>query len=131
MPLSFDDLQKLAVDLADDRNWLEAAVAYGSLARSGQDELGSDLATYYALNNQSVCLFYAGKRQEAVKVQERMYLMLDKYFEHPTLSPSDTDLLHFPEVIDCYGNQAKMLECMEQGGKSPSFTWMPDCACGW
>ena len=130
MDLPFDDIQTIAIDSADDRKWLEAAVAYGSLARAGQEELGSDLATYYALNNQSVCLFYAGKRQEAVKVQERMYLMLDKYFEHPTLSPSDTDLLHFPEVIDCYGNQAKMLECMRRGGSSPSLTWMPDCACG-
>ena len=36
----------------------------------------------------------------------------------------------FPEVIDCYGNEAKMLECMKRGGSSPSFTWMPDCACG-
>jgi hypothetical protein len=130
MDLPFDDIQKIAIDLADDRKWLQAAVAYGSLARAGQEELGSDLATYYALNNQSVCLFYAGKRHEAVKVQERMYLMLDKYFEHPTLSPSDTDLLHFPEVISCYGNQSKMLECMKRGGTSPSFTWMPDCACG-
>jgi len=122
MSLSFHEIQEVALGLADDRKWLEAAVAYGSLARAGQEELGSDLATYYALNNQSVCLFYAGKRQEAVKVQERMYLMLDKYF--------DTDLLHFPEVISCYGNQAKMLECMKRGGSSPSFTWMPDCACG-
>lgn len=130
MSLSFHEIQEVALGLADDRKWLEAAVAYGSLARAGQEELGSDLATYYALNNQSVCLFYAGKRQEAVKVQERMYLMLDKYFEHPTLSPSDTDLLHFPEVIDCYGNRPIMLECMKRGGNSPSFTWMPDCACG-
>ena len=122
MSLSFHEIQEVALGLADDRKWLEAAVAYGSLARAGQEELGSDLATYYALNNQSVCLFYAGKRQEAVKVQERMYLMLDKYFEHPTLSPSDTDLLHFPEVIDCYGNRPIMLECMKRGGSSPSFT---------
>lgn len=130
MSLSFEEIQEVALGLADGRKWLEAAVAYGSLARAGQEERGSDLATFYALNNQSVCLFYAGKRQEAVRVQERMYLMLDKYFEHPTLSPSDTDLLHFPEVIDCYGNQAKMLECIKRGGSSPSFTWMPDCACG-
>lgn len=35
MSLSFDDLQKHAVDLADDRKWQEAAVAYGSLVRAG------------------------------------------------------------------------------------------------
>jgi len=130
MSLSFHEIQEVALGLADDRKWLEAAVAYGSLARAGQEELGSDLASYYAMNNQSVCLFFAGRRQEAVKLQERMYLMLDKYFEHPTLNPTDTDLMHYPEVADCYANRHKMVECMEQGGTLPSFTWMPDCACG-
>ena len=48
MALSFYDIQEIALTHAEGRKWLEASVAYDSLARAAREELQSDLATFYS-----------------------------------------------------------------------------------
>lgn len=127
MALSFYDIQEIALTHAEGRKWLEAAVAYDSLARAAREELQSDLATFYSMNNQSVCLFFAGKYKDAIEVQERMARLMDKVYNSPSLSPTNSDLALFPEVKECESNYELMTNFVKQGGSRPNFTWMPDC----
>jgi hypothetical protein len=127
MALSFYDIQEIALTHAEERKWLEASVAYDSLARAAREELQSDLATFYSMNNQSVCLFFAGKYKDAIEVQERMARLMDKVYDSPSLSPTNSDLALFPEVKECESNYERMTTFVNRGGARPNFTWMPDC----
>jgi len=127
MALSFYDIQDIALAHAEGRKWLEASVAYDSLVRAAREEQKSDLATFYSMNNQSVCLFFAGKYQDAIEVQERMALLMDRVYDAFPASPENSDLDFFPEVKECEGNLEKMAKYVKNGGALPSFTWMPNC----
>jgi hypothetical protein len=79
------------------------------------------------MNNQSVCLFFAGKYKDAIEVQERMARLMDKVYDSPSLSPTNSDLALFPEVKECESNYERMTTFVNRGGARPNFTWMPDC----
>ena len=127
MALSFYDIQDIALTHAEGRKWLEASVAYDSLARAAREELQSDLATFYSMNNQSVCLFFAGKYQDAIEVQEQMALLMDRVYDALPASPENSDLDLFPEVKECESNLELMTTFVKVGGTPPNFTWMPNC----
>ena len=127
MALSFYDIQEIALNHAESRKWLEAAVAYDSLVRAAREEQKSDLATFYSMNNQSVCLFFAGKYQDAIEVQEQMALLMDIVYEALPASPENSDLDLFPEVKECESNLELMTTFVKAGGTPPNFTWMPNC----
>jgi DNA-binding XRE family transcriptional regulator len=122
MALSFYDVQDIALTHAEGRKWLEASVAYDSLARAAREELQSDLAEFYSLNNQSICLLFAGKTKDAIELQERMARILSvKAYEE------SSDLRFFPEVKECRSNLEIMVAFVKNGGNRPNLTWMPDC----
>ena len=128
MPLSFYEIQDIAYGLTQRKQWLEAAVAYQSLVKAAREELGSELAMFFAINNQSVCLYFAGKYVEAISLQKDMHTLMEKVYDSLPGSPANSNLALFPEVKECEGNYELMLNYVKKGGSKPYPTWYRDCS---
>jgi hypothetical protein len=128
MPLSFYEIQDIAYGLTQRKLWLEASVAYQSLVKSARDELDSELAMFFAMNNQSVCLYFAGKYVEAIELQKGMHRLMDKVYDSMPGSPANSDLALYPEVKECECNYELMLNYVKNGGTKPYPTWYRDCS---
>jgi hypothetical protein len=127
MPLSFHEIQDIAYGLTQRKQWLEAAVAYQSLVKAARDELDSELAMFFAMNNQSVCLYFAGKYVEAISLQKDMHGLLDKVYDSMPGGPANSDLRLYPEVKECEENYGMMLNYVKNGGTKPYPNWYRNC----
>lgn len=128
MPLSFHEIQDIAYGLTQRKEWLEAAAAYQSLVKAARNELDSELAMFFAMNNQSVCLYFAGKYVEAISLQKDMHALMDKVYDSMPGSPANSDLALYPEVKECEENYEMMLSYVKNGGKKPYPNWYRNCA---
>ena len=127
MPLSFYEIQDIAYGLTQRKQWLEAAVAYQSLVKAAREELGSELAMFFAMNNQSVCLYFADKYVEAIGLQKDRHTLMDKVYDSLPGSPANSDLALFPEVKECEGNYELMMNYVKNGGTKPYPAWYRNC----